>query len=148
VNNAKSTITRILHETGIPNKKLAVETIEFPLELTLELVKELNISICFDTGHVLAGFSGPVNFFDALIQCMPYIVEFHLHDSPQHTPECPLHYGKDHQPLGKGDLDIRRFFDLIIDSDFSGPIILELSLEYARVSLTHIRKLCPDICAS
>src|SRR5512138_1282927 len=46
---ARESIRSILKETGIPSRKLAVETIEFPFELTLELAEELDLSICLDT---------------------------------------------------------------------------------------------------
>ena len=68
---ARESIQAILAETGLPSRKLAIETVEFPFELTLELAEELDLSICLDTGHVLAGFSGPIDLFTALERCLP-----------------------------------------------------------------------------
>jgi sugar phosphate isomerase/epimerase len=142
---AKESIARILAETGIPSRKLAIETIEFPFELTLNLAKDLDLSMCFDTGHMLAGFAGPINFFAALELCLPRLAEIHLHDSPHHKQGTAIQYGKDHQALGKGDLNIRKFFDFLIDADFSGPVIFELSIEEANESLELIRTIRPEL---
>ena len=42
-NNARQSLKEILERTGIPSRKLAIETVEFPLELTLELAEELEM---------------------------------------------------------------------------------------------------------
>ena len=134
-NNARDSIKTILAETGIPSRKLAVETIEFPLEMMLALVNELNTSICFDTGHVLAGFSGPVDFFDALEKCLPRIAQIHLHDSPSLERTGQIGYGKDHQALGQGDLDVSRFLNRLKIANFAGPLIFELTVAEALASM-------------
>jgi len=138
-NNARTSVKTILTETGIPSRTLAVETVEFPFEMTLALAEELDTSICFDTGHVLAGFAGPVDLFDALEHCLPRLAEVHLHDSPWQGPERKIAYGKDHQPLGAGDLDLARLLDRLTRANFSGPLILELTVEQALASLNVIR---------
>ena len=55
--NARESVKTILSETGIPSRKLALETIEFPFEKTLELAEELTIHFCiysiFDINYVL-----------------------------------------------------------------------------------------------
>lgn len=142
-NNARESIKAILAETGIPSRRLAIETIEFPIELTLELAEELDLGICFDTGHVLAGFSGPVDFFESLDRCLPRLAEIHLHDAPWQGPDHVLGYGKDHQRLGAGDLDVGRFLDVLEKADYSGPIIFELTVEEALASLDRIRSIRP-----
>ena len=63
---ARQSLKTILQETGLPSRQLAIETVEFPFELTLELADELDLSICLDTGHVLVGFSGPIDLLEAL----------------------------------------------------------------------------------
>jgi sugar phosphate isomerase/epimerase len=141
INEAKGSILKILSGTGIQNKKIAIETIEFPFGMTLALADELDISICFDTGHILAGFAGPIDFFDALEQSLPRIAEIHLHDSPLYKGDNSIGYGKDHQTLGKGDLDVVRFFDILIASNFKGPIIFELKMDEALDSLSMIQNL-------
>ncbi len=81
-NAARESLVSILAETGLAGRELAIETIEFPFELTLELAEELDLSVCFDTGHVLVGFSGPIDLFAALERCLPRLGEVHLHDGP------------------------------------------------------------------
>lgn len=141
---ALESIRSILTATGIPSRKLAIETIEFPFELTLEMAEALDLSICFDTGHVLVGFSGPVDFFDALELCLPRLAEIHLHDGPRQGPDRKIGYGQDHRPLGTGDLDFGHLFDLLMKAQYQGPIIFELRLEEALASLETIRGIRPQ----
>jgi len=142
---ALQSLRTILAETGLPSRKLAIETIEFPFDLTLEMANELDLSLCFDTGHVLAGFSGPVDFFEALEQSLPRLAEAHLHDSPWQGPDRKIGYGKDHQALGKGDLDAARLLDRLAAANFDGPVIFELSAAEALASLEVIRALRPQV---
>ena len=57
---ARASIQQILAETGIASRKLAIETIEFPFDLTFELAEELDLSICLDTGPCALRLSGPL----------------------------------------------------------------------------------------
>ncbi len=141
---ARASIETILRETGLPRRRLAIETIEFPFELTLELAAALDISLCLDTGHVLVGFSGPVDLFDVLDRCLPRLAEIHLHDGPWQGPEQHIGYGKDHQPLGAGDLDVGRLLDRLSAAGFAGPLIFELRVDQALASLERIRELRPN----
>jgi sugar phosphate isomerase/epimerase len=143
--NAAQSIQTILAETGLPSRRLAIETIEFPFDLTLELADNLNLSICLDTGHVLAGFSGPVEIFEVLERALPRLAQLHLHDAPWQGPEMVLGYGKDHQTLGTGDLDTGRLLDRLSAANFGGPLIFELTIEEARASLEVVRRLRPGI---
>jgi sugar phosphate isomerase/epimerase len=136
---ARQSICQILAETGMASRKLAIETVEFPFDLTLELAEDLDTSICFDTGHVLVGFSGPVDVFDALERCLPRLGEIHLHDGPKFAGEPG--YGKDHTPLGRGDLDVHRLLARLAQANFDGPIIFELNVEEALQSLQYIRRM-------
>jgi sugar phosphate isomerase/epimerase len=133
-NGARQSIRRILAETGLPSRKLALETIEFPLDLMLEVVEEFDLSICFDTGHVLAGFPGWFDFFEVLERCLPRLVEVHLHDSKQMPPGV-RGYGEDHHPLGSGDLDLGRFLARLEAANFQGPLIFELKVPEAIESM-------------
>ena len=137
--NAVESARQLLIETGLPNRRLAVETVEFPFELTCEIAETLDTSICLDTGHVLAGFAGSVGLFDALETMLPRLGEVHLHDSPWQGAEQVKQYGKDHQVLGSGDLELGRLLD------FEGPVIFELTLKEALDSLGVVRSLRPDV---
>jgi sugar phosphate isomerase/epimerase len=142
---AQESIRSILKASGIASRRLAIETIEFPYDLTLEMAETLDLSICFDTGHVLVGFSGPVDFFEALERCMPRLAEIHLHDGPWQGLDRKIGYGKDHRPLGTGDLDLGRLFDLLLEAHFKGPIIFELRLNEALASLETIQRIRPQV---
>jgi sugar phosphate isomerase/epimerase len=142
---ARESIQILLAETGLPSRKLAIETVEFPFDLTLELADDLDLSLCLDTGHVLAGFSGPLGLPEALERCLPRLAEIHLHDSPAFGSDGIIHYGQDHRPLGTGDLDLGRFLDRLVEAEFEGPIIFELTVEEALASLDVVRRRRPDV---
>lgn len=137
--HARESIGTLLAESGLPSRQVAIETVEFPLELTLELAEDLDLSLCLDTGHVLSGFSGPVGLFDALERCLPRLAEIHLHDAPWPGLDGEIVYGQDHQPLGAGDLDVGRLLDRLAQAGWDGPIIFELTLEEALTSMKVIR---------
>ena len=132
---ARASIRQILSETGLPSRRLAIETIEFPFELTLALADELDLSICLDVGHILSGFSGPVDVAEALERCLPRLAEIHLHDAPWQGPEQTIRYGRDHTQLGSGDLDLPHLLRRLEAASFSGPLIFELTLEEAKASM-------------
>lgn len=140
-NGARESVKTILGETGIPSRQLAVETIEFPFEMLLTLANEFDTSICLDTGHVLAGFAGEIDLFDTLEKCLPRLGEIHLHDAPSFLRTKTLGYGTDHQPLGAGDLDVTRLLNRLKQANFDGPIIFELTVEQALVSLNVVRSI-------
>jgi sugar phosphate isomerase/epimerase len=94
---------------------------------------------------VLAGFSGPIDLFDALEQSLPRLAEVHLQDSPWQGPEQIMQYGKDHRALGRGDLDVGRLLDRLAAVGFDGPFIMELTVQEAKESLGLIRALRPNL---
>jgi sugar phosphate isomerase/epimerase len=143
---ARDSLEQILMESGVPSRRIALETIEFPLDLTFELANELDLSICLDTGHVLAGFPGWFDFFDVVEECLPRLAEIHLHDSKR-MPEGQRGYGEDHKPLGHGDLDLGRLLDRLSAARFDGPIVFELQLEEALESLKVIKQIRPQVLA-
>jgi sugar phosphate isomerase/epimerase len=142
---ATESLAAILAETGIPSRKLAIETIEFPFELTLEIAETLDLSLCLDTGHVLSGFAGQVDLFDAVDRMLPRLAEVHLHDSPRWLPGAPIVYGQDHQALGQGALDLGRLLDRLDAAGFAGPLVLELTVPEALASLQAIRQVRPAL---
>jgi sugar phosphate isomerase/epimerase len=145
-NGARESLEQILMETGIPSRRIAIETVEFPFDLTLELADGLDLSLCLDTGHVLAGFPGWFDFFDVLEQCLPRLAEIHLHDSAL-MPVGKRGYGEDHKPLGHGDLDLGRLLDRLSAAQFKGPLIFELQLEEALESLKVVKQIRPQVFA-
>jgi sugar phosphate isomerase/epimerase len=142
-NGARESIRTILAETGLPSRRLAIETIEFPLELTLELVEEFDLSICLDTGHVLAGFPGWFDFFEVLEKLLPRLAELHLHDCRKMPPGV-RGYGEDHKTLGNGDLDLARLLDRLAAVNFNGPLVFELNVDEALKSLEVVKSIRPQ----
>lgn len=142
---AGTSIATILSETGIPSRKLALETVEFPLDLTLELAERFDTGICLDTGHILAGFAGRPDLFAALEAALPRLAEVHLHDSPRQRPDEPPAYGRDHRSLGTGDLDLTGLLDRLAAAGYDGPIVLELTVEEALASLEVVRQVRPGV---
>ncbi|MFX0184327.1 MAG: TIM barrel protein, partial [Candidatus Hodarchaeota archaeon] len=137
---ALESIEKILDQTNIPSRKLAVENVEFPFRAMEDVLETLDLSICFDTGHLIAGFSGEwengeKEFFESY---QDRIVELHLHDAFRNS-------GKDgHKPLGKCDLRVRELLITLLDKQFSGPIVFELTLEGVRESMNFIRLNVPE----
>lgn len=142
-NGARESIRTILEHTGISSRKLAIETIEFPLDMTLELAEELDLSICLDTGHVLAGFPGWFDFFEVVEMILPRLAEVHLHDCKK-MPLGQRGYGQDHKPLGHGNLELARLLDRLKQADFIGPLVFELDIKDAQESLNVVRSIRPQ----
>ncbi len=140
---ARQSIQTILEQTGLPSRRLAVETIEFPLDMTMELAEEFDLSYTLDTGHVLAGFPGWFDFFEVVEKLLPRLAEVHLHDSRK-MPEGTRGYGEDHKALGKGNLEVGPFLDRLNAAGFHGPLIFELSVAEALDSLKVIQSLRPQ----
>jgi sugar phosphate isomerase/epimerase len=111
--------------------------------MTFELADELDLSICLDTGHVLAGFPGWFDFFDVLEKALPRLAEIHLHDSKK-MPAGQRGYGEDHKPLGQGDLDLGGLLDRLDQANFSGPLVFELNVDEALESLKTVKIIRPD----
>jgi sugar phosphate isomerase/epimerase len=140
---ARRSIRSLLERTGLPSRRLAIETIEFPLDLTMELADEFDLSYCLDAGHVLAGFPGWFDFFEVLEKLLPRLAEVHLHDSKKMPPGV-RGYGEDHKTLGLGDLDLPRFLDRLDTAGFQGPLVFELTVPEALESLQVIQHLRPQ----
>jgi sugar phosphate isomerase/epimerase len=142
---ARQSIQAILRQTGLASRRIALETIEFPFDLTFELAEEADLSMCLDTGHVLVGFCGPITLEEALERCLPRLAEVHFHDGPWQGPERSIGYGKDHQPLGAGDLPVADFLDRLAAASFTGPLIFEMRLPQALQSLDVVRRVRPGL---
>jgi sugar phosphate isomerase/epimerase len=59
-----------------------------------------------------------------------------------------IRYGKDHQALGSGDLDLDTLLDRLECAGFAGPIIFELTVDEALSSLDAVRTARPEILES
>jgi sugar phosphate isomerase/epimerase len=137
--HAAHSVEELLRRTQLPSRAIAVETIEFPFDLTLALAEELDLSLCFDTGHVLAKYPGPIPFEEALRRSLPRLAEIHLHDGYYRPQPDGTFRRDDHLPLGEGDLPLDFLLDTLQEAGFEGPVIFELTIQEARASLDYLR---------
>lgn len=135
---AARSIEELLRRTGLPSRALAVETIQFPLEPTFELAEQFDLSICFDTGHVISRQPGLFPFLEVLRRCLPRLAEVHLHDGYyRQRPDGSVAWA-DHLPLGRGEVPVVELFQMLRVHGFQGPVIFELTLEEAKASLDFV----------
>jgi len=135
---AQESLAQIIDFTNISPRKLAVENIEFPFREMEECIQALDLSICFDTGHLLAGYSGEwgggvIEFYEMY---RDRIVEFHLHDGMK--PRI------DHKPLGECELPVNELLKKLLDANFQGPIVFELNLDEVKKSMDYIHEIIPE----
>lgn len=127
-------IEQILTSTGIPSRKIAIECIEFPFELMDDMIKKMDLSICLDVGHILAGFSGKITIGRFIEKYFSRISELHLHDAYKRQ-NGEKHDVADHLPLGHGDLDYVWLIKELYDKGYDKRIIFELGLRESLESL-------------
>ena len=137
--HAAHSVAELLRRTSIPSRAIAVETIEFPFDLTLALAEEFDLSICLDTGHVVAKYPGPVAFEEAVQRSLPRLGEVHLHDAYYRPQPDGTIRRNDHLPLGEGDLPLGFLLDTLKEARFQGPVIFELTIQEAKISLEYLR---------
>jgi len=138
---ATASVGEILDVTKIPSKSVAIENINYPFESTLEIIEENNCSLCVDTGHFLAGYSGKFNLLEIIKEYLPKITEIHLHDCYiDEKSNKPI----DHQALGTGLLD-PKFIELLKNNQFSKPIMLEMTLKQVKQSEIWLKKNYPSV---
>jgi len=133
----------IIRASGIDPKRIALESVEFPLGMTVDIADELDCSLVLDTGHVLAGYSGSVSLMDALKSFLPRMIGMHLHDAMRRPRQDGSFEVRDHLPLGSGDMEVDKFLDAVERGGFAGPAVFELSKEEALRSLDLIRAVRP-----
>lgn len=127
-------IEQILTSTGIPSRKIAIECIEFPFELMDDMIKKMDLSICLDVGHILAGFSGKITIGRFIEKYFSRISEVHLHDAYKRQNGGKYDVA-DHLPLGHGDLDYVWLIKELYDKGYDKRIIFELGLRESLESL-------------
>ncbi|MBK5114019.1 MAG: sugar phosphate isomerase/epimerase [Candidatus Heimdallarchaeota archaeon] len=134
---AEDSIRKLIEYADIAPEKIAVENIEFPFESMEPIIDELGLSICFDTGHLLAGFSGEISVMDFIEKYIDRLAELHLHDGAK--PRI------DHKSLGKHDLPVRELLLELQKKNFKGPLVYELTLQDALDSMNYIKKHIPEV---
>ncbi|NWF94651.1 MAG: sugar phosphate isomerase/epimerase [Candidatus Thorarchaeota archaeon] len=142
--HAARSIEEIVTRTEIDPRRLALENVEFPFEVTRLIVDEYNTSICFDTGHLLTHYSGTESVCDFYTANRDRIREIHLHDGSCREREGLVEH-RDHIALGLGELPIREFFTKLLRDKYNGPLVFELTADEARASLEAIRSVVPEV---
>jgi len=135
--NASRSVEQIvssMSDMGVDSRRIALESIEFPFSKTLEIAEAFDTSICIDTGHILAGYSGEISIEEAIELSSRRLLEIHLHDAYRRR-EGERIIVRDHLPLGAGDLDVKSLFESLGKAGFRGPIVFELGLRDAKSSL-------------
>ncbi|MHA1303745.1 MAG: cobamide remodeling phosphodiesterase CbiR [Candidatus Heimdallarchaeaceae archaeon] len=135
--HAAEALKILIEKTNIPPRKIAVENIEYPFKQFYPIIEELDLGVCFDTGHLLAGYSGEIEVMEFIDRYYDRIIELHLHDGE---------YPKiDHKPLGTHKLPTRELLLELYEREFSGPIVYELTLDEAKQSIDYIQSYVPEI---
>ncbi|TFG03529.1 MAG: hypothetical protein EU539_12140 [Promethearchaeota archaeon] len=138
-NYAIQSIKKLIRETKIDRKKVAIENIKFPFDRTLEMIDKLKTSFCLDTAHFLGGFSGDVDIIDIAERYLDITSEIHLQDySDNFSPP-------DHVALGRGNHFPLEFLKIINEKKFEGPIVFELGMGQAYESVQFIKNKIPEI---
>jgi sugar phosphate isomerase/epimerase len=129
---------RTLDEIGeiASPQEICVENLErFPFEAILSLVKERDMRVCLDVGHLAADGGDTLEF---LSQHWELIGEVHLHDAlPGGGNEPGV---KDHLPLGRGRVDYERIMDRLTEGGYEGVLILEVNtIAHLRENVERVR---------
>jgi sugar phosphate isomerase/epimerase len=142
---AEQSVREFLKRTKLPSRKVALENVEFPFEGTWRIAERLDTSITFDTGHLLAGYSGPIEVLDFVKRYYSRISEIHLHDGGHNPVGEDVIRRFDHQALGTGKLPIEALLTELQRRRYKGAIIFELTQSEALESLEVIRKRLPNL---
>ncbi len=113
-------------EGNADSHRIAVETLDYPLEWAMPIVEEFDLSICMDIGHLLVYGFDPAAFFERHADRITLI---HLHG---------VRDGKDHLGLHHLDeIQSRMMIDIL--SRFKRVVSLEVfSYRHLALSLDHL----------
>ncbi len=131
INSLKASVAELL-SSGVPSRFFCVETLDYPFALVDPIVREFDLSVCLDIGHVLLqGY--PLDAYLATYQ--DRIRVFHAHG---------IREGKDHRDLGAlKDSELALLFGNL-GSWVASPPILTLEVfneEDFRLSLDVVEKM-------
>jgi len=141
---AIESVRSLIERSKIDSRRIAIENVEFNFAYTKRIVEANNTSICFDTGHLMAGYSGNYDPLEFLYENFDRIVELHFHDGYRRVLNGRVEI-KDHLPLGEGDLPVCALLNFLQENSFDGVIVFELPMKSALKSLEHIRLKCKNL---
>lgn len=139
-------------ETFLDIEKVCLENSEsiqhkYYCSIIDRLMEVSNLSICLDIGHlkmreILEGGNYLSSFLEKYHRKNRKIREVHIHDV-----KISSRTGRpfDHQPLGSGEIDLKKTLKLLKDFGFKGPVVLELpysdSIESLKVLTETLKQL-------
>jgi len=144
---AAASVEEVLSRTELHPRKIAVENVMFPFAITRDLIDDLDLSICFDTAHLLSRMSGIESVMDFYRTHSNRITEIHLQDAIYKEYEGAI-AREDHIALGHGimsDTVLQELLQELTKDKFDGPIIFELTKDEARNSMNHIKEVVPKV---
>ncbi len=117
------TLEQLLAKTGLPSRSLSVETLDYPLDYLDSLIREFDLSICLDTGHLMVRGADCRLFYRTWQERINIL---HLHG---------VHHGRDHLSLDRLSAVQAREIGIIL-ADFNHSVSLEVfSLNALTASL-------------
>ncbi|WXG44873.1 MAG: cobamide remodeling phosphodiesterase CbiR [Promethearchaeati archaeon SRVP18_Atabeyarchaeia-1] len=140
---AEKSMQELLSRTSLEPKRLAIETVEFPFKLMRRIIDKLDVSMCFDTGHLLAGYPGIYPFMDFLEENFDRMANIHFHDGYREEKGKGIRIVRDHLTLGKGKLPVASMLEFLERNKYSHPLIFELTMAEALESLKVIEREYP-----
>ncbi|UCE09109.1 MAG: sugar phosphate isomerase/epimerase [Candidatus Thorarchaeota archaeon] len=143
---ASTSLEEIIAKSEIDTKKLALENVEFPFRFTRELADEYDTGICFDTGHLMARYSGDESLSEFYKTHKDRIIEIHLQDGFYGVKNDAI-VKDDHIPIGRGQMPVREFMMELVKDRFKKPVVFELTATEAEESKQHLREVVPEVFA-
>ena len=114
---------------GVPGNMLAIETLDYPIEIIEDIILELNLSVCMDIGHLMIHGYDVKSVFDKYATKIPII---HLHGVDGH---------RDHLPLDRLSNKLKGILKWL-SREFTGSLSLEVfSFDHLEVSLNYLERL-------
>jgi sugar phosphate isomerase/epimerase len=141
---AATSLEEIITKSEVDTKKLALENVEFPFRFTRELADEYDTGICFDTGHLMARYSGDESLPEFYKTHKDRIIEIHLQDGFYGVKNGAI-VKDDHIPIGQGQMPVREFMMELVKDKFKRPVVFELTAEEAEESKQHLREVVPEV---
>jgi len=116
-------------QSGVPAERIAIESLNYSFEIMENIIRDLNLSICMDIGHLIIRGDDIQAFFNKFTGAVAII---HLHG---------VQHGKDHLPLDRlPESRHKPVFEIL--KKFNGTVSLEVfNFIHLQSSLNFLEKL-------
>ncbi len=126
-------LKRLLSVSGLPARIVAIENLDYPLEYLDAVIRELDFSICLDTGHLMVQGKDCVDFYRTWQE---RIIIIHTHG---------VQSGRDHLPLDRLSRVQTEQITHILQA-FEQSLSLEVfSLPALTASLDYLDRICRNL---